>query len=65
LSAEAWERDEHGMQRGLRARAALVRAGGVLFTQPASELAPYLEAVPGLNGAAWLWNGRFVLPRVG
>jgi hypothetical protein len=64
LCAEAWERDEHGAQRGVRSRAALAAAGGVLFAQPASELMPYLEAIRVGNGAAWLWNGRCILRRL-
>jgi CubicO group peptidase (beta-lactamase class C family) len=65
LRAEAWDRDERGAQRGQRTRAALVRAGCVWFARPASGLVPYLEAIPGLDGATWLWNGRVVLRRAG
>ena len=63
--AEAWERDEHGARRGSAVRVqSLAAAGGVLFAQPASELMPYLEAIRGANGAAWLWNGRCILRRL-
>lgn len=65
LRAEAWDRDERGAQRSERTSATLVRAGCIWFARPASGLVPYLEAVPGANGAAWLWNGRVVLRRAG
>jgi CubicO group peptidase (beta-lactamase class C family) len=61
LRADAWDRDERGVQRGHRTTATLVRAGCIWFARPASGLVPYLEAVPGVDGAAWLWNGRVVL----
>jgi hypothetical protein len=61
LHAEAWERDEHGARRGEPARAVLVPARGVLFARPAREHLPFVEPVPGGNGARWLWNGRCVL----
>jgi CubicO group peptidase (beta-lactamase class C family) len=64
LQAETWERNEHGVRRGLPGRASLVPARGVLFAQPASEHLPFAEAVAGANGARWLWNGRCVLRRV-
>ncbi len=63
LHAEAWERDEHGVRRGVPARAALVPVRGVLFARPAREHLPFVEPVPGGNGARWLWNGRCVLRR--
>jgi len=63
LHAEAWERDEHGVRRGVPARAALVPARGVFFARPAREHLPFAEPVPGGNGARWLWNGRCVLRR--
>lgn len=61
LQAEAWERDEHGVRRGVPARAALIPARGVLFARPAREHLPFVEPVPGGNGARCLWNGRCVL----
>ena len=61
LCAEVWERDDHGVRRGPPTRASLVPLRGVLFAQPASELLPYAQHVTGANGAAWLWNGRWVL----
>ena len=64
LQAETWERDEHGVPRGVPTRAALVPARGVLFARPASEHLPFVEPVQGANGAPWLWNGRCVLRRV-
>jgi len=63
LSADAWERDEHGARTGTITRASLVRIGDVLFAQPASDLMPYLEVVYDPQGSTCLWNGRFVLPR--
>jgi CubicO group peptidase (beta-lactamase class C family) len=65
LCTEAWERDEHGRQRGARRRARLGRLGGVLLARPASELVPYLEPISAGGPSAWLWNGRFVLRRIG
>jgi CubicO group peptidase (beta-lactamase class C family) len=64
LCAEAWERDDRGVRRGTEVRALLVPTRGVLFAQPASELLAYAQPVTGANGAAWLWNGRWVLRRV-
>jgi CubicO group peptidase (beta-lactamase class C family) len=63
LRVEAWDRDERGVQCGQRTSAALVPAGGIWFARPATGLAPYLEAVPGADGAVWLWNGRVLLRR--
>jgi CubicO group peptidase (beta-lactamase class C family) len=63
LRMDAWDRDERGVQRGERASAALARAGCIWLARPASGLVPYLEAVPGVDGATWLWNGRIVLRR--
>jgi CubicO group peptidase (beta-lactamase class C family) len=63
--ADAWDRDECGVQNGKRASASLVRAGCIWFARPATGLVPYLEAVPGADGAVWLWNGRVVLRRAG
>jgi CubicO group peptidase (beta-lactamase class C family) len=63
LRAEAWARDERGVRSGQGVSAVLVRAGCVWFARPASDLVPYLEAVPGVAGAACLWNGRVVLRR--
>jgi hypothetical protein len=63
--ADAWDRDERGGQRGQRASAVLERIGCIWLTRPASGLVPYLEAVPGVDGAVWLWNGRVVLRRAG
>jgi CubicO group peptidase (beta-lactamase class C family) len=65
LRADAWERDERSAQRGQRASATLVRAGCIWLARPATGLVPYLEVVPGVDGAAWLWNGRVVLRRAG
>jgi CubicO group peptidase (beta-lactamase class C family) len=62
--AEAWERDARGVRRGAGVRALLLPTRGVLFAKPASELLPYAQHVSGANGAAWLWNGRWVLRRV-
>jgi hypothetical protein len=64
LVAETCERDEHGVPRGVPARALLVPARGVLFAQPAREHLPFVELVPGANGTPWLWNGRCVLRRL-
>jgi CubicO group peptidase (beta-lactamase class C family) len=63
LFASAWERDDGGRRRGTPTRALLVPTRGVLFAQPATELVPYVELIPGPTGAAWLWNGRTVLRR--
>jgi hypothetical protein len=63
--ADAWDRDERGEQRGQRVSATLERIGCIWLARPASGLVPYLEAVPGVDGAVWLWNGRVVLRRAG
>jgi CubicO group peptidase (beta-lactamase class C family) len=38
--------------------------GGIRFARPGNELFPYVQLVAAPGGAAWLWNGRFVMPRV-
>jgi hypothetical protein len=61
LSVSAWDRDGRGARCGQRTTAALVRVGCIWFARPATGLVPYLEAVPGVDGAVWLWNGRVLL----
>jgi CubicO group peptidase (beta-lactamase class C family) len=65
LCADGWDRDERRVRRGQCTSATLVRAGCIWFARPATGLVPYLEAVPGVDGAVWLWNGRVVLRRAG
>jgi CubicO group peptidase (beta-lactamase class C family) len=65
LRADAWDRDERRAQRGERTSTTLVRAGSIWFARPATGLVPYLEVVPAVDGAAWLWNGRVLMRRVG
>jgi CubicO group peptidase (beta-lactamase class C family) len=64
LYARAHARDERGAPRGKPTSVALGPAGdGVFFAQPSSELLPYVQFVPLRDGAAALWNGRWVLRR--